>query len=325
MGVDWDEIKHIVSIGEVLRKYGFRAPIRDSYRIPCPIHGGRDANFSVDDRNGLWNCFSVCGRGGSVIDLVAALEKITPKEAAMKLSSDFKLSPAQEQVVLARALDNKLNRWNNLKKEAPEVSQPYTIELEEGYRGLTRKTIDYWGLRRVPSYETKDFLGNTTFGWSYPPSGVFIPVHMSNGGMCSYSVRKDRGEPKYFNAPGISKCYPFGLFKNSQDIINEGFCWLVEGQFDAITLWQKGYKNVIALMGSSLSEQQAMLLLALTSKLELCLDGDEAGRLAAAKIRKIWGPVFEIGEFVLPEGVDPDEFTGILERKNDMATRGIRT
>jgi DNA primase len=308
--VSYDQIKHTITIGEVLRKYGFRAPTHQSYRIPCPIHRGRDANFSVSERDGLWNCFSVCGRGGSVIDLVAALDGITVKEAAHKLGSDFNISPAQASVAVARATTSKVERYKDMKKESPQVELPfYRGPLEEGYRDFKQNTIDHWGLERV--YQP----GRGETNPLIPPPGVMIPLHNSQGGFCSYSIRKDDiSGGKYYNARGFSKCYPFGLHLNAQDIINEGFVWLVEGQFDAIALWQKGYKNVVALMGSSISEQQAMLLLSVTSTLMLCMDGDDVGRLAAAKIKKQWGQIFEIGVFNLPEGVDPDEFTGILER-----------
>lgn len=328
--VSYDEIKHSVPIHVVLRKYGFHAPAREIYRIPCPLHGGRDANFSVSEREGLWNCFSVCQRGGSVIDLVAALDKIDIKEAARKLGSDFNLSPAHASVAVARATTSKVERWKELQKYPSDIQLPDTIELEEGYRGLTRKTIDHWGLRRVPpppsirtiihpvgqamprDFDILDQYGAIT--WKTVPSGVLIPLHNAHGGICSYSVRKDEGTPKIWNAPGISKCYPFGLQKNTEDIISEGFVWLVEGQIDCIKMWQRGYKNTVALMGSSLSENQAMLLLTVTSTIMLLMDGDDAGRKAAKEIKKRWSKVFEIGEFVLPEGVDPAEYEEKLER-----------
>ena len=315
----YDTIKHNVSIGTVLRKYGFRVPGRETYRIPCPIHGGGDANFSVSERDGLWNCFSVCGRGGSVIDLVAALEKIEISAAAYKLANDFDLSPEQTERVVARATIHKVEQWKAMKKESPEVEMPETIELEEGYRNLTRKTIDFWGLKRVPIRTIiVGGLGNDIdpldqYKHIGTPTGVLIPLYNARGEVCSYSIRKDTGEPKYFNAVGVSKAYPFGLYKNCADIIDEGFCWLVEGQFDCIGLWQRGYKNCMALMGSSLSEQQAMLLLTVTSKLMLLMDGDNAGRKAAKSIKKRWDSVFDIGIYELSEGVDPAEYDGKLE------------
>jgi DNA primase len=289
MGIAWDEIKQNIRIGTVLRRYGYYAPERESYRIPCPLHGGRNLSFSVSERDGLWNCFSKCGKGGSVIDLVAALEKIDIKEAAHKITSDFNLSPAQASVALARATTNKVERWKTLQKESEEVVLPPHTELEEGYRGLRRATIEHWGLARVPE-------------------GVLIPLMNANGKVCSWSVRRDDNNPKYTNAIGISKCYPYGLGLNAQDIINEGKCWLVEGQLDACGMWNQGLKNVVALMGSSLSERQAMLLLSLTSRLILCMDGDEAGQIGAAKIWRQWRDVFGITIWTLPDNTDPDEY-----------------
>lgn len=298
----YDEVKRDIRIGDVLSRYGIPHPDRISYRIPCPIHHGRDSNFSVSEREGLWNCFSVCGAGGSVIDLVAALDDIDPKEAVRKLAKDFNIAQSALDLIAARDYQSKFQRFDSVRKsmdtdrmEALE-SYPRTSELEEGYRGLRAGTIKHWGLARTDD-------------------GIFIPDYDSKGRICSYAIRRDDGNPKYQNLRGVSKCYPFGLSLNSGDIIKEGFAWVVEGQFDAISLWQKGYRNVIALQGSSMTEQQAMLILAVTSNLMLCMDGDSAGRLAAARIKKQWQNVFDIGIFYLPEGVDPDEFEGILEKK----------
>jgi DNA primase len=292
----YEEIKHSVKIGEVLRRYGYPTFDRESYRIPCPIHRGRDANFSVSERDGLWNCFSVCGRGGSVIDLVAALDDITIPEAVKKLREDFQLTPIQAGAMVAREYKSKSERLVSFNKtESSEIETPELTWLEEGYRGFNARTISHWGLARTEE-------------------GVFIPLVDSRGRLCSYAIRRNNGNPKYDNAKGTSKCMPFGLFENKQDIINQGFAWVVEGQLDAIALWQKGHRNVIALMGSSMTEQQAMLILAVTSSLVLVMDGDEAGRNASAKIKRQWSNVFDIAIFNLPEGVDPDEFEGILER-----------
>lgn len=297
----YDEVKRDIRIGDVLTRYGIWHPDRIDYRIPCPIHHGRDANFSVSERDGLWNCFSVCGRGGSVIDLVAALDGIEPKEAVKRLARDFNVTPAALELMAARDYRHKNERFNALRDSVGSFGSvaveefPRTQHLEEGYRGFQSRTIEHWGLARTDT-------------------GVFIPLLNSKGDLCSYSIRRDDGNPKYDNVKGASKCMPFGLFENKADIIREGFTWVVEGQFDAITLWQKGYRNVIALQGTSLSEHQAMMILAVTSSLVLVLDGDDAGRAGAAKIKKQWSGIFDIAIFELPDGIDPDEFEGILER-----------
>lgn len=290
MGVSYDTIKHSVSISEVLRHYGYPVRDRASYRIGCPIHGGKDANFSVSERNGLWNCFSVCGRGGSVIDLVAELEKITVAEAAKKIVEEFKVSPIQTSAAIARATVSKIERYKELQQQSPEIKLPECTTLETGYRGLSRATIEHWGLARTST-------------------GVLIPLLSSKGKLCSYAVRRDDGKPKYENAAGVSKCLPMGLFENKEYIIKEGFSYVTEGQFDAIALWDRDFKNTVALMGSSMTEQQAMLLLSLTSNLILIMDGDEVGKVAASKIKKAWSKAFDIGIVEIPDGKDPDQLS----------------
>src|SRR6266851_7897141 len=109
--MNYTTIKHTITIGEVLRYYGFPAPYRDTYRMPCMLHGGEGSNFSVSEPKGVYHCFT-CNASGSVIDLVATLEGIDIKEAAHKLNSDFNLSLAQASVAEARALSSKIKRYN---------------------------------------------------------------------------------------------------------------------------------------------------------------------------------------------------------------------
>ena len=283
----YEDIKRNISITAVLRKYGYPAFDKQHYRIPCPIHHGRDANFSVSESDGLWNCFSVCGRGGSVIDLVAAFEKIDIKEAAEKLTTTFNVTPAQASVATARAIKAQVDQWKKLSSDG-DVDEPVTTPLEEGYRGFNAKTISHWGIARVDN-------------------GVLIPLRNAKGKLCSYSVRRNDGKPKYDNAAGSVDCPLMGLYENKDEIIKQGFSYVTEGQFDCIHMWQNGFKNVVALRGSSLTEPQAMMLLALTSRLVLVLDGDAPGRFASLKIKERWNKVFDIKIVNLPDNKDPDD------------------
>lgn len=286
--ITYDTIKHTISIDQVLSRYGIHHPHRDSYSIPCPIHHGRDLNFSVSERDGLWHCFSVCARGGSVIDLVAALEGVEVSEAVKKLSTDYHLTPEYESVAAARTFTNQVERYKKM-KDNTTIDLPQHRPLEEGYRDLSRETIKHWQLFRTDT-------------------GVLIPSVGKDGRFASYAIRRDDGNPKYEIGRGMSKAWPFGLWQNQRDIVREGFAYIVEGQFDAIEMWQHGYRNVVAIQGSQLTEQQAMLLLVLTATLMLVMDGDVAGRKAANEITTKWGSVFKIGKIDLPDGLDPDEY-----------------
>ena len=167
----YSEVKRDIRIGDVLTHYGIWHPDRIEYRIPCPIHRGRDANFSVSERDGLWNCFSVCGRGGSVIDLVSALDGIEPKEAVRKLAQDFKIAPVALEVIAARDYRAKAERFAEFKKIETVEETPRTTPLEEGYRGLNHKTIEHWGLAQSAD-------------------GIYIPLFDARGKTCGYSIRR---------------------------------------------------------------------------------------------------------------------------------------
>lgn len=71
---------------DVLCHYGFPTSING--RIPCPLHNGKDNNFSYKDH--YFKCF-VCGRGGSVIDFVMELFGINYQQAVLRINQDFSL------------------------------------------------------------------------------------------------------------------------------------------------------------------------------------------------------------------------------------------
>lgn len=79
-------IKQLITMEDVLCHYGFPTSING--RIPCPLHNGKDNNFSYKDH--YFKCF-VCGRGGSVIDFVMELFGINYRQAVLRINQDFSL------------------------------------------------------------------------------------------------------------------------------------------------------------------------------------------------------------------------------------------
>lgn len=79
-------IKQLITMEDVLCHYGFPTSING--RIPCPLHNGKDNNFSYKDH--YFKCF-VCGRGGSVIDFVMELFDINYRQALLRINQDFSL------------------------------------------------------------------------------------------------------------------------------------------------------------------------------------------------------------------------------------------
>ena len=94
--VDYKLLKTCVSIIMVLDHYGWVRQLKgtgNTVRSTCPIHNGsNDKQFVVNIRNNTWCCFGDCRKGGSILELVAELEKIEIREAAVRIASWFPLS-----------------------------------------------------------------------------------------------------------------------------------------------------------------------------------------------------------------------------------------
>ncbi len=125
--------------------------------------------------------------------------------------------------------------------------------------------------------------------------------------------RKDLDIPKYKNtsrATGLAKgSHLFGLYNAKKYIIENNCVYVVEGQFDCITAYDKGLKNVVALGTSSMTFEQFALLTRYTNNIMLLLDNDDVGKSGTEKIIKNYSMYANIRIIELPRGVkDIDEF-----------------
>jgi DNA primase len=281
--IDFEAIKARVSISDVLSHYT-SVPNRRKYRIACLLHNGDGPNLSVDDDKGLFHCFT-CGQGGDCIALYAALENLSNAEAARILAQDYKIESRASSNL--RGLVRSLKQYKIAGLELPGVLLPVSKPLT-GYRRYSPEAIKHFDLRLTDD-------------------GVLIPFHDEKGRLVGYATRQINRKPKYLNSTGLSKAdILYGLFLNQTVIREANEVILVEGQFDCIRVWDAGFKNVAATMGSSLSPSQARLLMPLVSKIVVLYDGDDAGRKGADEIKRKYSSLFKIQIKTLPDGIDPD-------------------
>ena len=112
---------------------------------------------------------------------------------------------------------------------------------------------------------------------------------------------------KWINTPYRKADHLFNLNNAKKYIYELGFCVIVEGYYDVIRLWQLGFKNVVALCGTSLTDRQCELIYRYCDRILIMLDGDNAGKEATnkaidkARKKNIFANVVD-----LPEDVDPD-------------------
>jgi len=136
---------------------------------------------------------------------------------------------------------------------------------------------------------------------------VAIPIHNSAYQLVAYAGRSIQGEePKYRFPPGFHKSQELFLFHRARHS-GSSEVLIVEGFFDAAKVWQAGHRNVVALMGSSLSEAQTTLLHRQFRSALLMLDGDTAGQSATEAIARRLAPVMKVNTIHLKPGVQPDQ------------------
>ena len=221
--------------------------------------------------------------GGNVLDFVAAMERCSVRDAALKLQDWFTVAttpaPAPDRQIVSVA-------------EGPPPSSHVDIGEPNKPLPFTLWGIDqrhpYLAMRRVDSKTAANF----GIGF-YPGNGsmerrIVIPIHTEDGILVAYAGRNlDQTEPRYKFPARFRKSLV--LFNLHRAIHHGKAVIVVEGFFDCFNVYQAGLPCVVALMGCSLSQQQEVLLQKHFQQVTLMLDGDNAGRRAGAIIVHVPG------------------------------------
>lgn len=156
---------------------------------------------------------------------------------------------------------------------------------------------------------------------------VMFPIFTVSGKPVAFAgriLKKKENVGKYVNSPDsliYSKTNElYGLFQAKQAISRANMCYLVEGQMDAISMFQSGIENVVASGGTALTKPQIRLIQRFTSNITVLYDGDAAGIHAALRgIDMFLEEGFAVKVVLLPDGEDPDSYA-----QNHDSTEFIR-
>ena len=332
--VDFRAVKQAVSMVQVLDHYKLTDRFQhkgDSLSGPCPLHDGQNpSQFRVSVSKNCWNCFGECKRGGNILDFVSLKERVSIREAAIRISDWFKLTfdrPSRPESSNAedKPKQSKAPRSKSTPKpssDTPEAgpNKPLGFELRNldathpylQERGLTEETIAAFGLGYCDN-------GSMT-------GRIVIPIHNVDGQIVAYAGRwpgdPPEDTPKYKLPAGFRKSLEiFNLHRALQaDPVMP--LVIVEGFFDCFHLWQNGIERVVALMGSQLSQSQEELLakhLLPNDRIIVMLDEDEAGRTGRDQVLQRLVTRAFLKVFCFPqEGLQPtdlsvEEFQSFVE------------
>jgi DNA primase len=358
-----EEIKARLDIVDVIGQYVQLQKTGRSFKAPCPFHTERTPSFIVTPERQSWHCFGACGTGGDVITFIMKKEAIEFPEALKMLAdrTGVKLHGRRESAQEDRrrqrlhAANDAAAEWYSSLLANDPAARAARAYLER--RGIDSETAQYFGLGfspagwdalhkhlRAAGFEDEELLragllvrGESSLHDRFRDRLMF-PIRDAKGrtaGFGARSLAQQSAGPKYINtshSPVFDKSgLLYALDRASDAIRREGRAVMVEGYMDVIAAHQHGFDNVVASMGTALTERQVRLLRANTNQIVLALDADAAGREAAIRghdvVREALrdsgaaSPVVtwrglagyqqtvdvQLNVAVLPEGRDPDD------------------
>ena len=305
-----DDVKERLDIIEVISSYVSLKKAGRNFKGLCPFHSEKTPSFVVFPDTQSWHCFGACGTGGDVFAFVARQENVEFSEALEILArrAGVELKPQtpvqQTEADLERRLQeiNKLAAayYHNQLAAAPagEMARRYLAK-----RGLSQETIDRFQLGFAPDswhavgayltgkvVPTADLLQSGLViaredgGGHYDRfrNRIMIPIRDQSGHVIGFGGRVlDDSQPKYLNTPETPIFHKghvlFGIDLAKAAIRAEDKAIIVEGYMDVIQAHQHGACNVVAAMGTALTETQVKTLRKYARAIVLALDPDTAG------------------------------------------------
>ena len=309
----------------------------------CPFHNEKTPSFTVSPEKQLFHCFG-CGASGNAFSLIMQLENMNFPEAARFLAGRAGIRIPEERKVKTDAdnLKEKIYKLNMLalKFYAYQLHNSKNGKKALDYlikRGIKHEIIEMFKLGYAPADWTGFFnyakkkgadpelivkagLASSGRDSSYYDrfrDRVIFPISGISGKVIGFGGRTlsdhEKGGPKYLNSPETmvfdkSKTL-YGLNLGRDEIRRQKRAVVVEGYTDVLSAYQAGIRNVVASLGTALTEDQARLLRHQAETVITAYDSDTAGAAATWRglaILQSTGCLVQVAE--LPEGDDPDSF-----------------
>jgi DNA primase len=310
-----DEIKERLDIVEVISSYTILKKAGRNYKGLCPFHAEKTPSFVVFPDTQSWHCFGACGTGGDVFSFIERQENLDFPGALRLLAqrAGVSLKPRTEA---DQAEDKLKKRLREINERAAEYFHNLLLNSAEGetarsylaQREINPETVNKFQL----GYALDDWqaLGDYLQGRGYQRGDILsagliieredgghydrfrgrliIPIRDERGGVLGFGARAlDDSTPKYINSPQTplfdKSTILFGLDLAKSAIRREGLAIIVEGYMDVLMAHQHGIANLVASMGTALTETQLKLLKRFSQRFALALDADAAGHQATLR------------------------------------------
>jgi DNA primase len=284
----------------------------------CPFHMDSNPSLSIDINEGLWYCFG-CNKGGDIFNFIMEHEDLNFIESVKYLANYLNLEFEEFKEINNQEKENKpkllpKEKSYNLLKIFSEYYNKILLKTKVGQkalkylesRGMDKEIIETFLIGYCPKnientlifinkkkIDIKDLIstgliiekGQEKY-YELMNSRITFPIFKSNKiiGISGRAI-DNKTEPKYLNTIGLQKnttLYALNITKNY--IKSENKAIITEGYFDALAVYKIGFKNVVAIMGISISQEQLNLLKKYCNRVLLLLDQDKTGTEATLKL-----------------------------------------
>jgi len=334
-----EQVRDSTSIVELIGSYVHLKKRGKDHAALCPFHNEKTPSFWVSESKQIFKCFG-CGAGGDIYKFLMLMENLSFTDAVARLAERQGIplpkrgAPATPEDEGRRRLYEIMELAAAFFREALEKhgsSAEARTYLEK--RNITSETIQAFGIGYAPpasellahlrsrKLDSSQILACGLTIEASPGQyrdkfrhRVMFPIRDLTGRVMAFGGRVlGEGVPKYLNSPETVLYHKgnhlYGLDKARDAIRKVDFAILVEGYFDCVVPFQFGFRNTVASLGTSLTENQVRLLGRYTRNVVISFDPDSAGLSAALRSTDLFlQQGFRVNVLSLPEGYDPDTF-----------------
>ncbi len=348
-----DEIKSRIDIVSYVQRFvpSLKKAGRN-HKACCPFHNENTPSFVVNPQRQTWHCFGACSEGGDLFTFAQKIQGWDFKEALQELAQEAGVQ-LRQQSPQQRSRSDELERLRGLLASAAEMYQKQLLHPSAGAvlgyvrkrRGLTPETIETFQFGYAPASWDFALQGLGALGHSQDEiidaglavrnengrvydrfrNRLMIPIRDERGRVVGFGGRalSSDDSAKYINSPQTplfdKSRLLFGLDSAKGAIRETGAAVVVEGYMDVVQAFQAGYRNVVAQMGTAMTEAQIRRLAPrYARKIVLALDADEAGQSATRRSLEVARQTLQrdfagklsidIRILQVPSGKDPDDF-----------------
>jgi DNA primase len=353
-----DDVKQRLDIVQVVSEYTKLQKSGRNYKALCPFHSEKNPSFFVFPDRQSWHCFGACGTGGDIFSFTMKKEGVDFAQALYLLANKAGVSLVAPATPEKQTQNKEREKLFEVNEAAAEYYHHLLLNTSVGKiarnyvakRGLSPETIKNFQLGFAPEgWDTiKQYLKGREHGEAeLLASGLLVeredknsydrfrnrlmfPIRNMQGKILGFGGRAlDDSLPKYLNSPQTpifdKSSSLYGIDRAKTAIRQKNQAVIVEGYIDVLTAHQHGYYDVVASMGTAMTDKQLSILKSLTKNLILALDADTAGEEAISRSGEMIDkmlpvpPSFygwvkyedahnaEVKILVLPEDKDPDD------------------